>query len=154
MPEAEKSHAENVKLERKHSKFSDERHTTLTYVHHSPEAPMLFIRSLSTVLMFLATATVADNGIYRVGYTGKSLRMIENCQVESGGLRIQFNFPLDAASATDADSYVAQQYPVQRSANRFIGPFITSLSRLHRIDRSRMQDTCPAMNAGFCSVTC
>ena len=110
MPEAEKSHAENVKLERKYSKFSDERHTTLTYVHHSPEAPMLFIRSLSTVLMFLAT--VADNGIYRVRYTGKSLRMIENFQVESGGLRIQFNFPLDAASATDAASYVAQQYPV------------------------------------------
>lgn len=55
-------------------------------------------------------AGLADNGIYRVRYTGKPLRMIEDCQVEPGGLRIQFNFPLGAASATDVASYAVLQW--------------------------------------------
>lgn len=55
-------------------------------------------------------ADLADNGIYRVRYTGKPIRMIENCQVESDGLRIAFNFPLEAASANNAASYVAEQW--------------------------------------------
>ncbi|WP_246114387.1 DUF6797 domain-containing protein [Rubripirellula tenax] len=62
-------------------------------------------------------AGLADKGIYRVRYTGKPLRMIENCQVESGGLRIQFNFPVDSSSATDVASYVAQQWNYKWTEN-------------------------------------
>ena len=62
-------------------------------------------------------AGLADNGIYRVRYTGKPLRMIEDCQVESGGLRIQFNFRVDPASATDVASYAAQQWNYKWTKN-------------------------------------
>lgn len=55
-------------------------------------------------------AGLADNGIYRVRYTGKPIRMIKDCQVESNGLRIRFSFPLDSASATRATSFEVTQW--------------------------------------------
>ena len=36
--------------------------------------------------------------------------MVSDCQVESDGLRITFNFALDKKSATDAASYVAKHW--------------------------------------------
>ncbi len=49
-----------------------------------------------------------DRGIQRVRYTGKPISMVADCQVEHDGLRLSFNFPLDAKSAEDPKSYVAQ----------------------------------------------
>ncbi len=46
-----------------------------------------------------------DKGIQRLRYTGRPLRMVSDCQVESDGLKLQFNFPLDRDSATDLASY-------------------------------------------------
>lgn len=62
-------------------------------------------------------AGLSDNGIYRVRYTGKPLRMIEDCQVEPGGLHIQFNFPLDIASATAIGSYFGLQWNYRWTAS-------------------------------------
>ncbi|TVP94894.1 MAG: hypothetical protein EA381_19545 [Planctomycetaceae bacterium] len=46
-----------------------------------------------------------DHGIQRVRYTGKPHPIVSDCQVEPDGLRLSFNFPLDAAKATDPASY-------------------------------------------------
>jgi putative heme-binding domain-containing protein len=49
-------------------------------------------------------------GVQRLRYTGKPYRMVTNCQVESDGLRVAFNFALDDATARDVDSYKARQW--------------------------------------------
>ncbi|MFK8113556.1 MAG: DUF6797 domain-containing protein [Rubripirellula sp.] len=51
-----------------------------------------------------------DNGIQRLRYTGKEYRIVSDCQVEADGLRVAFNFPLDADSATELGSYVAEHW--------------------------------------------
>jgi putative heme-binding domain-containing protein len=51
-----------------------------------------------------------DSGVQRLRYTGDPYPMVSDCKVESDGLRISFNFPLEANSATDLDSYVAEQW--------------------------------------------
>lgn len=57
-----------------------------------------------------ARVGLRDSGIQRVRYTGRPYPMVSDCKVESDGLRIRFNFPLDADSATDLDSYVAEHW--------------------------------------------
>ncbi|MGI9475055.1 MAG: DUF6797 domain-containing protein [Rubripirellula sp.] len=51
-----------------------------------------------------------DSGVQRIRYTGRPWKMVSDCQVESDGLRISFNFPLDPDSATNLDSYVAEHW--------------------------------------------
>ncbi|QDT96825.1 DUF6797 domain-containing protein [Gimesia aquarii] len=51
-----------------------------------------------------------DQGVQRLRYTGKPLSMVTDCQVESDGLRIKFNFPLDPAVATNLESYLAEHW--------------------------------------------
>ncbi len=46
-----------------------------------------------------------DRGVQRLRYTGKTYKMVSDCQVEADGLRLKFNFPLDPDSATDLASY-------------------------------------------------
>ncbi len=53
---------------------------------------------------------LADGGIYRVRYTGQPIRMITDCKVHPGELRLQFNFPLDRGATTRVDAYVAEQW--------------------------------------------
>ncbi len=60
---------------------------------------------------------LADGGIERVRYTGRLLRMIANCEVHLGELRIEFNFPLDAKSASDVASYAAEQWNYKWTGN-------------------------------------
>ena len=55
-------------------------------------------------------AGLADGGIYRVRYTGQSVRMVTNCQVHASELRIAFSFAIDPAVTTKLDSYSAQQW--------------------------------------------
>lgn len=50
-------------------------------------------------------AGLLDKGIQRLRYTGKPLKMVRDCTVESDGLRLHFNFQLDPDSATDLASY-------------------------------------------------
>jgi hypothetical protein len=50
------------------------------------------------------------NGVQRLRYTGKPFPMVSDCQVEAEGLRIDFNFPLDADSATDPTAYVVEHW--------------------------------------------
>ncbi len=51
-----------------------------------------------------------DNGIQRVRYTGRSFRMVSDCQTQSDRLKLTFNFPVDAASASKPASYLAEQW--------------------------------------------
>jgi putative heme-binding domain-containing protein len=51
-----------------------------------------------------------DQGIQRLRYTGKPIKLIADCKVESDGLRIDFNFAVEAASATDLASYTARHW--------------------------------------------
>jgi hypothetical protein len=51
-----------------------------------------------------------DQGIQRLRYTGKPINMITDCQVESDGLRIDFNFAVDTKSATDLASFSAKHW--------------------------------------------
>jgi putative heme-binding domain-containing protein len=51
-----------------------------------------------------------DQGIQRLRYTGKPIKMITDCQVESDGLRIDFNFAVDTKSATDLASFSAKHW--------------------------------------------
>lgn len=51
-----------------------------------------------------------DKGIQRIRYTGQPLRMVTDCQVESDGLRLDFNFPLDVSAARNNDSYNVEQW--------------------------------------------
>ncbi|MEM9702270.1 MAG: hypothetical protein AAF907_07490, partial [Planctomycetota bacterium] len=53
---------------------------------------------------------LADGGIQRLRYTGKPSRMITNCRVGAGVLHLEFNTPLDQASAEDVDSYSIEQW--------------------------------------------
>lgn len=53
---------------------------------------------------------LADKGIERVRYTGRPHRMVSDCQVESAGLRLEFNFPVDPTTASDIGSYVGKQW--------------------------------------------
>lgn len=53
---------------------------------------------------------LADGGIYRVRHTGKPVRLITNCEVHPGELRLQFNFPLDRDVSTQVAAYVAEQW--------------------------------------------
>ncbi len=55
-------------------------------------------------------AGLMDGGIERVRYTGKPLRMIEDCKVAANELRIKFNCALDRKTATDIASYKALQW--------------------------------------------
>lgn len=57
-----------------------------------------------------ARAGLLDSGIQRLRYTGKPYPMVSDCKVESDGLRISFNFPLDPDSATNLESYVAKHW--------------------------------------------
>jgi hypothetical protein len=51
-----------------------------------------------------------DSGVQRLRYTGRPHRMVTGCTVESDGLRVSFNFPLDPSSATELGSYVAEHW--------------------------------------------
>lgn len=53
---------------------------------------------------------LADGGIYRVRYTGQPVRMITNCEVHPGELRLKFNFPLDRAASTRVAAYAVEQW--------------------------------------------
>ena len=55
-------------------------------------------------------AGLLGHGVQRLRYTGKQHLMVSDCQVESDGLRIEFNFELDESSATDLKSYVAKHW--------------------------------------------
>ncbi len=57
-----------------------------------------------------------ENGIQRLRYTGQPLRMVQDCRVESNGLRIDFNFALDPKTAADPNSFVADQWNYRRRA--------------------------------------
>jgi len=46
-----------------------------------------------------------DHGIQRLQYTGQFYPLVTHCEVEPEGLRVHFNFPLDAASATQAGAF-------------------------------------------------
>ncbi len=46
-----------------------------------------------------------DKGVQRLRFTGKPHRMVADCRVESDGLKLHFNFPLDPDSATSLESY-------------------------------------------------
>jgi putative heme-binding domain-containing protein len=51
-----------------------------------------------------------DGGIQRLRYTGIPPKLVTDCKVESGGLRITFNFPLDPDAATAIDAFVAKHW--------------------------------------------
>jgi hypothetical protein len=51
-----------------------------------------------------------DSGVQRLRYTGKPYRIVSDCKVESDGLRISFNFPLDPDTATNLASYTAEHW--------------------------------------------
>ena len=57
-----------------------------------------------------ARVGLLDSGVQRIRYTGDPYPIVSDCKVERDGLRISFNFPLDANSATDLDSYVAEHW--------------------------------------------
>ena len=46
-----------------------------------------------------------DHGIQRLRYTGDFHPMVSDCQVELAGLRLSFNFPLDASVAGSLNAY-------------------------------------------------
>ena len=50
-------------------------------------------------------AGLLDHGIQRIRYTGRRHRMVSGCRVEPEGLRLSFNFELDAEQGTDLASY-------------------------------------------------
>ena len=56
---------------------------------------------------------LSDKGIQRLRYTGKPLRMVTDCQVEQGGLRLDFNFQLDPQTANSIKSFVVDQWNYQ-----------------------------------------
>ena len=58
-----------------------------------------------------------DGGIERVRYTGKTDRMVTDCKVLPNGLRLSFNFPIDAASASDAASFEIDQWNYKWAAS-------------------------------------
>ncbi|MDA0659545.1 MAG: c-type cytochrome [Planctomycetota bacterium] len=60
---------------------------------------------------------LADGGIYRVRYTGQPVRMITDCEVHPGELKIEFNFALDPKAATNLQSYSALQWNYQWTSN-------------------------------------
>ena len=53
---------------------------------------------------------LTDGGVHRLRHTGKPLAMVTDCQVETDGLLLKFNFPLDARSATDKAAFAIQQW--------------------------------------------
>ncbi|MCA9139763.1 MAG: c-type cytochrome, partial [Planctomycetales bacterium] len=55
-----------------------------------------------------------DKGIQRLRYTGKPYKMLSDCKVERGGLRLKFNFPLEIRSATDIASYDVKEWNYRR----------------------------------------
>jgi putative heme-binding domain-containing protein len=55
-------------------------------------------------------AGLIDHAIQRLRYTGESILMISDCQVEPEGLRLTFNFPLDPAKASRLDSYQVRHW--------------------------------------------
>lgn len=58
-----------------------------------------------------------DKGIARVRYTGETQQMVTACRVEHGTLVIDFEDPLDAESAANADAYEIQQWNYKWSGN-------------------------------------
>ena len=53
---------------------------------------------------------LVDGGVQRLVFTGKADRFVTDCRVESDGLRIDFNFPLDRAAANSPKSYQLQHW--------------------------------------------
>lgn len=53
---------------------------------------------------------LADGGVQRLRYTGKPLAMVTDCRVEKDGLRLSFNFALDAQSAGRQNAFAMQQW--------------------------------------------
>ncbi len=53
---------------------------------------------------------LADGGVHRLRYTGKPLAMVTGCRVENDGLRLSFNFPVDAQSASDKNAFTIEQW--------------------------------------------
>ncbi len=51
-----------------------------------------------------------DQGIQRLRYTGKPIQMVSDCKVESDGLRIDFNFAVQAEIAGNFASYMAEHW--------------------------------------------
>lgn len=62
-------------------------------------------------------AGMLDQGIQRLQYTGKPYKIVSDCQAETDGLRVEFNFPLDPDSARDPESYVAEQWDYKWQAS-------------------------------------
>ncbi len=50
-------------------------------------------------------AGLGDHAIQRLRYTGAPILMVSDCQVEPDGLRVTFNFPLDADKSSRLNSY-------------------------------------------------
>jgi hypothetical protein len=55
-------------------------------------------------------AGLVDHGIQRLRYTGRPYPMVSDCQVESDGLRLAFNFELDREEASRIESYRARHW--------------------------------------------
>lgn len=51
-----------------------------------------------------------DGGIQRLRYTGTPPKLLTDCQLESDGLHLKFNFKLDPNVATDLHSYTVEQW--------------------------------------------
>lgn len=51
-----------------------------------------------------------DGGVQRLRFTGKSRLMVTDAQVESDGLRITFNAPLDPNASTDPNGYSVEHW--------------------------------------------
>ena len=62
-------------------------------------------------------AGLMDGGIERVRYTEKPIRMVDDCKVANGELRIKFTFALDPRSAKDLNSYKALQWNYRWTGN-------------------------------------
>ena len=55
-------------------------------------------------------AGLREKGVQRLRYTGRPHRMVSDCSVEKNGLRLQFNFPLDAEAATSTSRYQVRHW--------------------------------------------
>jgi sugar lactone lactonase YvrE len=58
-----------------------------------------------------------DKGVFRVRYTGKTYRMIDDCQVTPEGLKLSFNFDLDREVASNVVSFEGQQWNYKWTGN-------------------------------------
>ncbi len=58
-----------------------------------------------------------DKGVFRVRYTEKPYRMIDDCQVTAEGLKLTFNFDLDQQTASNIMSFEGRQWNYKWTGN-------------------------------------